>query len=225
MKLLAVSCSADENAPLLLVKSLNHFLVNEEGMLPVFDIQTVTAREEITDIVKQALFESDKTIVLGTNHAITLKSFKACTEAGIVIFDDCPGYSDYLPALVEQGVLKSTNILMVGLRKYAAKEYHFLREKKIKIYPLNELMSEGILDVSDSVMSAAREFKTLYISISLNVLDPSFASGSEPGGLSTRELLFFLQRMKKLKNFKIADIVNITEERIPIAAKLIRELY
>ena len=82
-------------------------------------------------------------------------------------------------------------------------------------------------------MSIAKEWDAMYISIDIDVLDPAFAPGTgycEPGGLSTRELLYMIQRLKWLKNYEIADIVEIAADKdinnmtICAAAKIVREL-
>ncbi len=65
-------------------------------------------------------------------------------------------------------------------------------------------------------MSVAKSFKDLYVSIDIDVLDPAFAPGTgymEPGGLSTRELLFFLHRLKKLQNLRAYDLVEINPSK------------
>jgi len=92
---------------------------------------------------------------------------------------------------------------------------------------------EGIKEVSESVMSVAKNFGSLYISVDIDVLDPGFAPGTgypEPGGLTTRELLFFLHRLKKLHNLKAMDIVEVNPDKdvneltSKLGAKLVVEL-
>ena len=71
----------------------------------------------------------------------------------------------------------------------------------------------------------------LYISIDLDALDPAFAPGvshHEPGGLSTRELIAVLHRVRG--PIVGADIVELNPSRDPtgitatLAAKLVKEL-
>ena len=82
-------------------------------------------------------------------------------------------------------------------------------------------------------MSVARQFGALYLSIDIDVLDTAFAPGTghtEPGGLTTRELLYFVHMLKNLKNLKMADIVEINPKKdlndmtSKIGAKLLVEL-
>ena len=65
-------------------------------------------------------------------------------------------------------------------------------------------------------MEIALNFSDLYLSIYIDVLDPAFAPGTgykESGGLSIRELLFFLQRISKIRNLKRVDLVEINPEK------------
>jgi arginase family enzyme len=85
-------------------------------------------------------------------------------------------------------------------------------------------------DKIDQIPSSFFE-KPLYLTIDLNGLDPAFAPGvshPEPGGLSTRELLALIQRIKgKILG---ADIVELNPERdhnlqtAGVAVRLIKEI-
>jgi arginase len=71
----------------------------------------------------------------------------------------------------------------------------------------------------------------VYVSVDLDVLDPAFAPGvshPEPGGLSTRDVIGFLQRLRG--RVVGADVVELNPPRDPegltarVAAKLVKEL-
>ena len=71
------------------------------------------------------------------------------------------------------------------------------------------------------------------MSIDIDVLDPAYAPGvgfAEPGGFSSRELIYLVQRFKKLKNLKKVDIVEVNLDKdvndmtVKMVAKLIWEL-
>jgi len=75
-----------------------------------------------------------------------------------------------------------------------------------------DVLDEDIEGVCDMIMERARASSGFYISIDMDCLDPAFAPGvvySEPGGLSSRDLIHFLKRLKLLDNFRGADIVEI----------------
>ena len=87
-------------------------------------------------------------------------------------------------------------------------------------------------DICDGLMENSRNFEELYISIDIDSLDPSIAPGTyytEPNGLTLNQLLYFLRRLKLLKNIKKIDLVEVNPEierkiTIKTAAKIIAEL-
>mgnify|MGYP003967326017 FL=1 len=98
---------------------------------------------------------------------------------------------------------------------------------------MREITRDGLHDVADAFTAVARTFDAVYVSIDIDVLDPSFAPGTgyiEPGGLTTRQLIYFIQRLKNLKNIELWDLVevnpskDISELTITTAAKLLVEM-
>ncbi len=242
-----------EEAPNVIVEKLKDFYLSEEGLLPRFDIDEVEIVESnleetfrnIENKAKEVFKESDKAIFLGGDHSIsyaTIKAFSQCFEnPGVIIFDAhpdaesdfIPSHEDILRAMVNENLIKAENIILVGIRNWHSEELEFLKKHKIKFYSMSEISKEGIHEVCDSVMSVAKNFSALYVSIDIDVLDPAFAPATgyaEPGGLTTRELIYFLHRLKLLRNFKAADVVEINpikdkdEQTVKIGAKLAIEL-
>jgi len=82
-------------------------------------------------------------------------------------------------------------------------------------------------------METARGWGAFYLSIDIDVIDPAFAPGTgfrEPGGLTSREMIYFIQRLKRLKNLKMTDITEVNPSKdsadltVKLAAKLVKEL-
>ncbi len=243
-----------ELGPDKVVERLEDFYLSENGMFPNFDIEKIEVMQDnieesfkiISEEAKRITKEADKPIFIGGDHSVTyplVEGFASNYDnMGLVVFDahpDCE--SDFLPAthediirgLVKNGIVKRENVILVGLRNWHKEEYDFLKENKIKYFNMKEISMEGVKEVSESVMTAAKGFGALYISIDIDVLDPAFAPGTgypEPGGLTTRELLFFIHRLKMMKNFKAADLVEVNPAKdtndttSKVCAKLIIEL-
>ena len=60
--------------------------------------------------------------------------------------------------------------------------------------------------------AAAKGFDALYLSVDIDVVDAAFVPGTgfpEVAGLTSRELLYFLHRIKRLKNLKGIDVVEV----------------
>ena len=136
--------------------------------------------------------------------------------------------------MIEDNIVKKDNVILAGIRNWHKEEFKFLKENKIKFFDMKEISHENINEVSDSIMSVARKFNALYVSIDIDVIDPAFAPGTfykEPCGMTSRELLYFLSRLKLLKNLKMFDIVEINPDKdfndltVRLGAKLLAALY
>ena len=244
-----------EKAPDMIVENVKQFYLNEDGMLPIFDVEDVEVNKSnieetnnnISNKIKNSLENTDKCFALGGDHSITYACFKAFSEknenAGLLVFDahadlmhnfKPPTHEDYLRVLMEDKLVKKENVVLVGLRNWHKDEYNFLKQNKMKYFNMKEISFETLFEVSDAVMSSIKNFNALYISIDIDVLDPSFAPGTgyrEPGGLTSRELLFFLGRLKLLKNLRMVDLVEVNPDKdldgmtVKLGAKIITELF
>ena len=247
-----------ELGPDSVIEIAKDFNLTENSHLPVYDIDEVKIDNNDFEGAHKAIYEKVKategfTVLLGGDHSLTYPAFKAFAEKnkasreigepGIIIFDahpdlennfEPPTHEDYLRVLIEKGIVKKENVILVGVRNMHTNESEFIKANKIKTFTMKEISFEGTREICDSIMSVARQFTALYLSIDIDVLDPAFAPGTghaEPGGLTTRELLYFIQRLKNIKNLKMADIVEINPKKdindmtSRVAAKLLTELY
>jgi len=87
-------------------------------------------------------------------------------------------------------------------------------------------------DTCDAVMEFSNN-KDLYVSIDIDVIDPVFASATgyqESGGLTSRQFIYLIQRINKIKNLRAVDIVEINPEKdktgltVKLGAKILGEL-
>lgn len=229
-----ISNKADgsELAPDKIIEKTKELFVSEEGILPNLDFDEVKVIDADIEEINESIYSKAlsilenniKPLFLGGTHSVTFPIAKAFSKIypenpGIIIFDahpDALSPEDLLCALVNQNIIKKENIILVGTRNWDKNEIDFIRKNKIKHFPMKEVIAEGIHEVSESLMAVAKNFKDLYVSIDIDVLDPAFAPGTgymEPGGLSTRELLFFLSRLKKLRNLRAFDLVEINPSK------------
>lgn len=182
--------------------------LNESGVLPLVEVSS------------KVEFDVDFSVVVLDDHLKSkevIKKFAGLGEIGVIIFDahvDCLNSEDLVPFL--SGFIDKGNIIIVGAREWNKDEWYFIKNHGIKVYSMKEIAFEGKEAVCDAVMAVAKDFGALYVSIDADVLD------AETGGLSVRELLYFIQRLKRLKNFKAADLAEFKD--IKVMAKIIREL-
>lgn len=216
-----------EKAPELIVHRLNNISLNEEGNCIGFDFTNLNVDKNNFDITHKTIGSSSGDIYLGGDHSVTYSSFGSLQgkNKGIIIFDahpdlevgtKTPDHECYLRMLIENGEVKKENVLLIGIRSVSKNELDFIKKNRIKCIYMKTLFENGIKETADDITEFALNFSDLYLSIDIDVLDPVFAPGTgytEPGGMSTRELLFLLQRIKRMKNLKKIDLVEINPDK------------
>ena len=159
-------------------------------------------------------------------------------KIGIIHFDAHPDCQiDYMPYGDVMGAVSRLpevkKIVMVGLRNWSKMEYEYLKNQNIQYATANDVFINGIDNVLSSIQKQMSDCDCIYLSVDIDAIDPAFAPGTgytEPGGLSSRELIYFLQRLKLLKNLKMIDIVEINPDKdsnnltVSLGAKIIKEL-
>jgi len=238
-----------KKGPDKVIDMLRDIFLNESFKQLNYDVDEVVVDNDDVKKTSKNIYEKIKKenscIIIGGDHAITFSCVKAFAEKhknpGLLIFDshpDCyqykkaPTHEDYVKTLVEESIIKPQNLVFVGIRNPCIEEIEYLKDKKIKFFDMKRLFN-NIENTCDTIMELVKDFDALYLSIDIDVLDPAFAPGTgvaEPGGLTTRELLYFVQRLKKLKNLKMVDLVEVNPEldvnniTSKIGAKIIAEL-
>ncbi|MEA3378160.1 MAG: arginase family protein [Nanoarchaeota archaeon] len=224
--------TGSEKAPDAILAALKGIWLSEDFKEPQFKVSEIDFCGE-TNIPKihNIIFKNLKGktgIVLGGDHSITYSSFKAFVkdhpDAGIISFDAHPDVypnfdyavlEDWLFHLVEENLVKPQNVILIGIRASSKKEIDYLNKKKITYYTMKNIFN-NLEKISQEVIAKAKKFKSLYLTLDIDAVDPAFAPGTgyiEPGGLSSRELLFMLQQIKNLKNLKSLDIVEINPDK------------
>lgn len=188
------------------------------------------------------IVEDGGELFLGGDHSVSYEMFSNNKCEGLLVLDAHPDvynefkiatHLDWLRFLIDEKKVKAENVMVVGIRSFHKDEVDYLKEKRIKFVTMKQVFDNGIKYVVDGVMEFVSKFDSLYLSVDLDVVDPAFAPGVgyvEPGGLSSRELIYFIQRLKNLKNLKKVDIVEVNVDKdvnnmtSKLAAKLVYEL-
>lgn len=224
--------------------------------LDLEEIHTDNSSMELSNrlIRKNALDMLDlkpRTIFLGGDNSISFSIGEAFLEhcrnrqrePCLIIFDSHPNCmpltkgseryptnEEWLRALIKNG-FPVKNILLVGVRNADPKEIEFLKENKIRMVSMNQI-TENIEDMCEVIMEFSDK-KELYLSLDISVIDPVFASATEykePGGLTSREFIYIIQRLNKMKNLRAVDLVGINPAKdvdnltVKLGAKILSEL-
>lgn len=242
-----------EKAPVEVLKALKKIKSNEARKLIEFgrfnleeihvDLENVSEAEHLIFENSKEIFEKNfKSFFIGGDHSIDysiVRAFDKVEDNGLLImFDahaDCLEDGEFnrswLRRIIEEG-FESRNIILISVRNLSKEEIEFIEDNEISFISM-DVLRETIEDVCDMVMERAMKASGFYVSIDIDCVEPGSAPGAcelEPGGLSSRELIYFLKRLSLLKNFRGADVVEINPDKdinemtIKLGAKLIVEM-
>ena len=214
-----------EKAPDEIIKELRNIEINELLKEIKYEISEVKVSSNL-DETNRNIENSKGDIFIGGDHSITYSLFKSLKSKnkGLIIFDAHVDLDNYTKT--------PTHLVIIGTRRYWKNELDYIKEKNIRLITNKQIFENSIEDTCDTIMENFRKFDELYISIDIDVLDPSIVPGTyytEPNGLQLNQLLYFIRRLKLLKNIKKIDLVEVNpdiENKITIktAAKIIGEL-
>jgi arginase len=210
------------------------------GATPIFDagdVEPVSGAAMISRIAESidALLDQEyRLIALGGDHAITypvVKSFaKKYPRLSLLHFDAHPDiydefqgnrYSHACPfaRIMEEGLVE--RLVQVGIRTATGHQREQIERFGVKVVEMKDFRDDLRLEFDTPV----------YISFDIDGLDPAFAPGvshREPGGMSTRQALNVIQRLKA--DVVGADIVEFnprmdsTGVTAMVCAKLLKEI-
>ena len=241
-----------------IIKALRDVHSNEQDIpidVDLFDLEEIHLDNSNLDLTNKLIYKNSlkafetkpKTIFLGGDHSISYSMGKAflnyCRTSGkepcLIVFDshpDCmpamkePTHEEWLRKLIEEG-FPAENILLVGLRNSWQTETMFLKEKKIQQISINSIM-EDIDNIADTIMEFTQG-KEVYVSVDIDIVDPAFAPATGypvAGGLTSRQMIYLMQRLNKIKNLRGVDIVEINPDKdvnemtVKLGAKIVGEL-
>jgi arginase family enzyme len=244
-----------ENAPVKILEALKWIGSDEDGK--IIDYSKLNLEEIHVDLnnIKEAnhlIFENSKeafeknfkTFFIGGDHSISYSIGRAFNKVQenplLIVFDahaDCcevgtePNYEQWLSKLIDDGV-SGSRVILISARDLWEEEIQFIKQQKITLISMS-VLQEDLQGVCDLIMERARQASGFYVSIDIDCVDPAYAPGTgylEPGGLSSRDLIYFIRRLSLLENFRGADIVEINPDKdingmtVRLGAKLLAEM-
>ncbi|MDZ7360158.1 MAG: arginase [candidate division KSB1 bacterium] len=129
--------------------------------------------------------------------------------------------------------LKSSDVVLIGVRDLDPQEKELLKESRIGIYSMREIDERGIAAVVREALARLQHLPRLHVSLDLDCLDPMEAPGvgtPVAGGLSYREahlLMEILADTGRVGSIDVVEINPILDERnhtAEIAAELLASL-
>lgn len=219
---------------------IEDLLIHDLGDLHVAaDVELTLGR---LALVAKDLFDDEKVpVFIGGEHTITLGVLRSVPEdTAIVSFDAHLDLRDnYLGLAVSHTTfmrrvnedVKPSKILEVGTRAVCKEELEYAEESGIEFIPAHQIRKDGIKDTVDAVEDALKGYKKVYVTIDMDVLDPSFAPAvpnPEPEGLDTSTLLDILEVVcdRQVVGFDLVEVAPHYDQGVTatVAAKTIFEV-
>lgn len=147
-------------------------------------------------------------LLLGGEHTLTYGSVKALgKDVAVVDFDahldlrdeymgERVSHTTYMRRLAEQ--IGPERIIEVGTRAVAREELQFARESGITFYSTYDVRNQGTGKIAELIDSKLSRFKSRYITLDMDVLDPAYAPGvgnPEGDGLENFSVIDILERI------------------------------
>ena len=201
-------------------------LLDEVKIIDIGDLEPVRGNSEKTvervkGQMQQILQKNKFPLILGGEHLISLGAVKAlpkdtrlvCFDAHYDLKEVWEGseytHNTWLRRACE--VIGSDNVCLIGVRTGDEFEFEYAKKEKILVNPTQAKLKEFV------------KGKKVYLSIDMDVFDPSIAPGvgtPEPGGLNYQDVLDYLKTI--CNNSKVIGF-DVTEVR-PLAGNRITEV-
>ncbi|MFN3974576.1 MAG: agmatinase [Dehalococcoidia bacterium] len=180
--------------------------------------------QRVAQVVGAILEMGKMPVLLGGEHSIALGgvlgAMRHAQGLSVLYLDAHADLRDtymgtpYSHACTARRIAEVAPILEVGVRSMSAEEAHFARSKGVSLFHWGPMArAEDAL-----AWALARLGPQVYISIDLDVLDPSLmpAVGTpEPGGLFWRDLLVILEGVAKSRRVVAFDVVELSPREGP----------
>jgi guanidinopropionase len=235
----------DDSGPDAIIDVLQRRFVQDKPVIDAIECPKSNL-DAVNSNVQQYFSQNSRNfIAIGGDHSLTYSIMKGISKEnklGLVIFDahadvmhnfSPPSHEDYLRVLIEEGIVDPDKIILIGIRNTHSIEDEYIKTKKLKVFSPERIEYEGLESFTDMITELIAQLGPFYLSLDIDVLDPSFAPATgypEPAGLSTRELLYMLQRIKRNRNLVACDLVEVNGaldkdgKTALVAAKIVEKL-
>jgi agmatinase len=172
-------------------------------------------------------------VFLGGDHSITWPTASAVAETygwgelGLIHFDahadaatemdgNLASHATPMRHLLESGALKPGHFEQIGLRGYwpPPEDFEFIQSQGGQWHLMEDVRYRGIEAVLDDVIARmVTNCRAVYLSVDVDVLDPSHAPGTgtpEPGGMNPTDLLYAVRRIALETPLVALDVMEVS---------------
>lgn len=220
-----------------LKKDLENSAIYDGGDLEMPLGNTQKSMDTILEYTRSLVQDNKKFLMVGGEHLVSFPTIQATYEkypdlhvihidAHTDLRDEFLGEKLSHAAVIRRchDFLGDGRIFQFGIRSGTEQEFEWAKQ--------HTYLEPFYLNTLKDIVEKLRDVP-VYITIDLDVLDPSILPGTgtpEPGGITYRELLEAVGHFQKLNNIVAADVVELSPQYDPsgastaVACKTIREM-
>ena len=211
------------------LKVLSVVDIGDVALIPGYVEESIAAiRRAVTTVAAAGCVP----LVIGGDHTITfpdaggVADIHGFGEIALIHFDahadtadshygKLLGHGTPMRRLIESGAVPGHRFVQIGLRGYWPEPpvVEWMRRQGMRSFFMSEIVDRGLDAVVDeAVAHAADGAKGVFVSVDIDVVDPSAAPGTgtpEPGGLTSRQLLDTVRRLGRDLDVLGADVVEV----------------
>jgi agmatinase len=191
----------------------------------IFDAGNIPNKQKLRHMVTDIALHGKLPIMIGGDHSLTTETIQAVSNAigkklSLLYFDAHPDFvsstKNYYGSVLTDST-KSLNFrksMLVGTRAAEPEELENARRVDLRIVNPLEIAELGVKRVAQMIRARTSGSK-VYISVDLDCVDPAFAPGvsvPSPGGLSSTDLIYLLNKAVSAGNVVAIDIVELAPD-------------
>jgi agmatinase len=195
--------------------------IEDIGDVSVVHGDTAMTLSRVQNCVEELAAQSPSPIILiGGEHTMTLAAVRALKPDAFVVFDAHTDMRDeYLGFNLSHAtvsrrvseVVGASNVFQLGMRASSKEELNFINSNDVFLYSCLKIHDAGLSQAKTQIRERLAGAKRVYISVDLDVLDPSCMPGvgnPEAEGLAVSELLALLDSAvdQRLVGFDLMEL-------------------
>jgi agmatinase len=191
----------------------------------IFDAGNIPNKQKLRQMVSEIASRGKLPIMIGGDHSLTTEAIQAVSNAirkklSLLYFDAHPDFvsstRNYYGSVLTDSTqsLNFRKSMLVGTRAAEPEELENARSADLKIVNPLDVAELGVKRVAQMIRARTTGSK-VYISVDLDCMDPAFAPGvsvPSPGGLSSTDLIYLLNKAVSAGNVVGIDIVELAPD-------------
>jgi agmatinase len=194
----------------------------------------------IGEVIEEIMKLKKIPIMIGGEHTITLGIAKNLKDITILSFDaHFDMRDDYLSNRLSHACtmrriseeIGPENVMVIGVRATCKEEMKFVKDNNVYFISSKQINTNDSKKIGLMLKDVLKSKKKIYLSIDMDVLDPSYAPGvgnPEPEGISISSLLDIIEEIidDRLLGFDVVEVTPPYDNGITsiMASKIIYEI-